>query len=37
MYENSKINIPEEFLNNYLLNSKRLDEISSNFIKLNNI
>lgn len=37
MYENSKISIPEKFLNDYLFNSERLDEISSNFVKLNNI
>ncbi len=32
MYQDSKINIPENFLNTYLFNSSKLDEISKEFV-----
>ena len=32
MYQNSKISIPDDFLNNYLYNSDKLREISRKFI-----
>jgi hypothetical protein len=37
MYENSKISIPDDYLNSYLYNSNQLNEISQKFKIINNL